>query len=700
MINKSFTVQPAIIQQKKGSHNNSDDFASTISHKVKRGVQSGICATSAINQLNELEKNQANFFSENSSKLEDYSVSDNVGIKRNALKITALESFAVEELPEAEEKCKVSAVIENGALQQADCLKSKDIEWLDFLQDFFKQVPTLASSIDKIRSLQAKAGEVDEIIFLVERSMWNSGYGNLNVFIEFLRNFVRLSPGTLSLIRFSGCEKTLRDKLPNLLSGLPDSDIDDSIIHGDIGHRLSSLGTRPDKIFGIPYKIQPRTPREPLSKNILQIYTVWDYFSVSREAPLFRITNYGWFPFSQSTDFLQNKENHLPVYPYEVGRNISTTELMNREIANSLQTMNPAMYGYDTEKLARFFMELLQLAKENKIYLTLFYHARGMTKYKCYNYATAAKECFSDKPVIIIAPHNERLYLSEKKRKELSDTGKVQFSTNYSLHFTTQKTPKDSVIVFEFDFLPKRLFELVCYFSNIPIYAPGASTANLAQCLNKPYLGSEGHDLPIISKREVSGRWEVVNHAFDFNPFQMQKAKSALLTMSKEQIMLSDRNNYVSWSAPENAHMDLLMICNTITEPILKYRGLIPALLPHFFNGTDASKIHGYPTLTDDDRKSYFTRLVDESRLPDFCQYVCDQSNEIMLDYMSQATKPGGTFYELAKELQQKALHPDNNMMLEVLEKNLSNHSNPSKSPESASSQLRNQPESLSLQGF
>ena len=53
---------------------------------------------------------------------------------------------------------------------------------------------------------------------------------------------------------------------------------------------------------------------------------------------------------------------------------------------------------------------------------------------------------------------------------------------------------------------------------------------------------------------------------------------------------------------------------------------------------------------------------------------MCDQSNEILVDFMSRATTPGESFYELAREFQQKALHPDNNMMLKVLERNLPNH--------------------------
>ena len=103
------------------------------------------------------------------------------------------------------------------------------------------------------------------------------------------------------------------------------------------------------------------------------------------------------------------------------------------------------------------------------------------------------------------------------------------------------------------------------------------------------------------------------------------------------------------------------------------YHELTAALLPHFFNGTDTSKIYEYPLISAGDRQRYFTRLLDEGRLPEFCQYVCDQTNEILRDYMSRATTPGESFYELTRELQQKALHPDNNMMLEVLERNLPN---------------------------
>ncbi|WP_257297182.1 hypothetical protein [Endozoicomonas sp. YOMI1] len=558
-------------------------------------------------------------------KLEHYSVSTPEGITWHDRKRTAYESSTTEVLPVNIKARKEPSIIESVILQKADCLITRDNQWISFLQDFFKQIPIQASSINRITSLQTKAGKVKEIVFLVEHFSNNRGYGNLNLYIEFLRNFVRLSPGTLNLIRFSGCEYTLHDKLPNLLSGLPDRDIDEFIIHED--HRLSLPKISHDKIFGIPYVIQDRIPTIFLSKNTLQIYTVWDSFKIAPKAPLFQITNYRWFPGCVRKNLPKNQENPLPIYPYEANKNTSTPELMKREIANSLQ--NQAIHGYDTEKLAQFFTELFQSAKENQIYLALFYHCAGMTKHRYYNYTNAAKVCFSDKPIIIIAPHSGK----------------------------------------------KRLFELVCYFSNIPIYAPGASTANIAQCLNKPYLAEiGGHQMTTIGNPEFLGGWKVANGAFDLDSFRTQEVKSALLTMSKEQIKLCDRHNYKLWRNPENAHLEVRKICEQITDGILIYHGLIATLIPHFFNGTDTSKIHEYTELSADDRQSYFTRLLDEGRLPEFCQYVCDKSNEILLDYMSRATTPGESFYELARELQQKALHPDNNMMLEVLERNLPNN--------------------------
>ena len=141
-------------------------------------------------------------------------------------------------------------------------------------------------------------------------------------------------------------------------------------------------------------------------------------------------------------DLLQNQENHLPIYPYEVSKNTSTRQLMQREIADSLQAMNPAKHSYDTAKLTHFFTELLQSAKEEKIYLTLSYHAHGMTKYQYHNYANAAKSCFNDKPIIIIAPRNEKNFLSEEGRKELCDTSNLLFSNDYSLQFINEKSLK------------------------------------------------------------------------------------------------------------------------------------------------------------------------------------------------------------------------------------------------------------------
>lgn len=672
MINQSFTTHPAAIQPQQDSQNNTDDIAGISSGHTKAFCHNKVCATSAINQVNTPENTKEASLPEIPSKPGWHTVSTDKKAKRNSQEILTSENRITASHSENKRKHEPSAIIVNDILNQPDRLIPKNNQWLNFLQDFYQQTPIPASSISKILSLQTQAGEVDEIIFLVEDTLANAGFGNFNLFIEFLRNFVRLSPGTLNLIRFSGCEDTLRDKLPILISGLPDCEINGCFMHREKKLSLSLQEKGSNKIFGIPYIIQLTNPVEFSSQNILQIYTVWDpfIFLESRKVPLIKIFNYRFFPHPESRHLLQNKENHLPIYPYEVSRNTSTAELMKKEIANSLQTLqtiDPETHDYDTEKLAQFFTELLQAAKDNKIYLALSYHACGMSNYKYYNYTTVAKACFSNKPIIIIAPINEDRDLSEHERIELVSIGKVQFSTNYSLDLTTDKSLKDNVTVFEFDCLPKRLFELVCYFSNIPIYAPGASTANIAQCLNKPYLGHDGHEMPTIGKQQVLGRWKVVNDAFDFNSIRMHKIKPALLTMSKEHIKLSEETS---------CNFQLNMIFDAITDPILNITGLISTLLPYFFNGADTSTIHEYPSISADDRKRYFNRLLDENRLPDFCQYVCDQSNAIILDYMSRATTPGDTFYELARELQQKALHPDNNMMFEVLENNLPNYSN------------------------
>ncbi|WBA81882.1 hypothetical protein [Endozoicomonas sp. GU-1] len=671
MINNNFPDQPQLTNEQfkeKDTHNITEGFACQENPKINECLKKGICITTVANQVNPPEYTTQK---SPASKLQHYSVSTNEGMIRPDPKSTACESSAAEVvLPENMENSKEPSIIKIATRQSVDGLISKDKQWLSFLQDFYKQTPVQVSSIDRITNLQKKAEKIEEIIFLLENKEKNKGYGNLNLFIEFLRNFVRLSPGTLQRIRFSGCEHTLANKLPNLISGLPDRDIDDAAIHRDTTHRLSSPETEPKKIFGIPYIVEPGQPKEFISKNTLQIYTYWDSFEVSTEAPLFQITNYRWFPMLGIEDLnLKNWENHLPIYPYVVNENTSTPELMKMEIMNSLQKLNPAIQGYDLDKLAQFFTVLFQSAKESKIYLALSYHRCGMSKSQYLHYVNAVKACFSDKPIVMIAPNNEKNFLSEKERKELSDTIKLQFSTDYSLDFTNDKSLKDNVTVFEFDFLPKRLFELVCYFSNIPIYAPGASTANMAQCLNKPYLGLDGHSLPKTGNQETLDHWKVVNDAFYLNSYDMQEVKSALKTMSKEEIKLSKLSNMNLWNRPEHAHLDLFKIYFTITKFILEdSEGLFLTIMPYFFNETNTSNVHENSA---DYRQRFFERVVDAGRLPEFCQYVCDKSHEILVDYMSRATTPGESFYELARELQQKALHPDNNMMLEVLETNL-----------------------------
>ena len=449
MINKNLPVQPQptierskeeeMVEQDKGDQNTTGDLASMKTHSMNRTIQCDTGATSVIGQLKKTENSQDRLFPESMSterpSKRKHSVLTDERPNQYAQKRIRLSSASpvAEGLKSIEKKINDPSTIESGTVQLADDLIPQDKQWISFLKVFFKEIPIQEPSMNRITSVQKKAGKIEEIIFLIEEYTFNRGYGNLNLFIEFLRNFVRLSPGTLSSIRFAGCTETLRNKLPNLLSGLPDHEVGDLITRED--DRLLSLGKTPDKLFGIPYITQDRRPIDPLSKNTLQIYTFWDYFKTSPKAPLFQITNYRFFNEEAKKDLLQNQENHLPIYPYEVSKNTSTRQLMQREISDSLQAMNPAKHSYDTAKLTHFFTELLQLAKEKKIYLTLSYNAHGMTKYQYHNYANAAKSCFNDKPVIIIAPRNEKNFLSEEGRKELCDTNNLLFSTDYSLQF-------------------------------------------------------------------------------------------------------------------------------------------------------------------------------------------------------------------------------------------------------------------------
>lgn len=159
--------QKKIIKREKDDQNITDDSACLETHSLNR-FQNDICATSVIIQVNKPENTPEKLSDETPYKLEHYSVSTPEGITWHDRKRTAYESSTTEVLPVNIKARKEPSIIESVILQKADCLITRDNQWISFLQDFFKQIPIQASSINRITSLQTKAGKVKEIVFLVE----------------------------------------------------------------------------------------------------------------------------------------------------------------------------------------------------------------------------------------------------------------------------------------------------------------------------------------------------------------------------------------------------------------------------------------------------------------------------------------------------------------------------------------------------
>ena len=64
----------------------------------------------------------------------------------------------------------------------------------------------------------------------------------------------------------------------------------------------------------------------------------------------------------------------------------------------------------------------------------------------------------------------------------------------------------------------------------------------------------------------------------------------------------------------------------------------------------------------------YFIELVDTKKLPELFRYIRDKSVDVIANYIQESIQESGPYYVLAQRLQSKALHPDNNMLLHVLE--------------------------------
>ncbi|MCK5893831.1 MAG: hypothetical protein KAG53_05365 [Endozoicomonadaceae bacterium] len=403
------------------------------------------------------------------------------------------------------------------------------------------------------------------------------------------------------------------------------------------------------------------------------------------------ITNYAFFPIFYKRNVIKNLNNHLPVYPYEMCDYTNQLQLRNNIHCSFLDISSITPFGFNENIMhtVEFFMQIFTMAKQNKICLSLFYNAKGVHEKQYKIYGQAVTECFPNKPVIIISVNNYRnrhcydvLPTFEKiKCIELKNKKCIPFFKFSDLQSLTEKGIMNikEIAVVKFLILPKLVMNMLCFHATIPIYAPGASTANLAECFRKPYL----HDALDISfegrvDQSVLDSWKFINKLFINAPndTHYESIKNICSSISNNEILKAYRYNQ-SRNKPTislNQRERFLKIDREIIYELRvceEFPEFDDPYIRHIMHsigqsGNIKTECKDYKVIN---KKSSCLDFVIENNMHlQFLQFMYDETNRLMIYYIQESTTEGGVFYELAKTLQQQALHPDNNMMFDQLD--------------------------------
>ena len=522
--------------------------------------------------------------------------------------------------------------------------------WLQYLQSSTN--PVSPATLEMIKATRDRVAPFEQLVFVVEPSL---GFGDLNLYIECIRCFKRLSPNTIQRIEFAGDSWMLETKLAPLISGFSQNDT------------ALAKPSGSGKIFGIDYIVTDKTT--DAGADALYVYTVND--SEDKLPPncqSIQIVNYRWFrTYNFREDgIVLNQENHLPVYPCEITAGIASINELHTVIMQSFEELsaNSKHHLYiSSPAVASLLGNILSQAAADKIHLAFCYHSDGMTYQQYRLYIQAALKCFDEKPIIFIVPKVclplQPNYLSAKGHKILATDVNVEFidTTVLSDGTVINLQKNNQVTVINTDMLPKRVVELIGLFSTLPGFGPGASTANLFECLGIPYLGKDGHEITTAGDSATAQRWWFINCVFDFQISALHE----VVELFKESSDVDKRCILENWfdSKP-----------GTITEQ-QNEDCIAPTFLHHFFQCTDVAI--EFIELSPAQRTDYIDRLLaDESLIKQYITYLHNESVTVIADYLLSATNPNGEFRNHAKILQQKALNPANNTLLEAINRQLS----------------------------
>ena len=533
--------------------------------------------------------------------------------------------------------------------------------WLHCLQSAIKT--TSPATLVMIKEAQDRVTSLEQLVFIIERSL---GFGDLNLYIEVVRCFQRLSPNTIKRIAFTCDNLMIKEKFAPLISGFSRA----SNAPADYTTACDSMNTTTTKtepaangtLFGINYIVTDQIAKA--GTDTLYIYTV----NVSEDrlptdCQSVQIINYRWFNYLnwRKEGIVLNKENHLPVYPCEIMAGITSKNRLEAELAQSFAELHSngkgGIYASPTE-VSSLFADIFSQAAAGKLHMAFCYHRQGM-RYRQYRlYIQAALRCFGDKPIIFITPkvHETPNYLSEHGHKLLADDVSVEFINVRVLtdRSTVDLTKNKQVTVIQTGALPKRVVELTALFSTLPGFGPGASTANLFECLGVPYLGQDGHQLTTAGDVATAQHWQFINSVFDFNISDLQKTFGSFET----------------YCDTEKRHILENWLDSTQYETIEKNEPgyIFSTFLYHFFQGTSVAQ--NFVTLSPEQSEYYIDRLLaDESLIKQYLDYLDKESITVIANYLLSATTPDGEFRNHAIALQERALNPENNTLLEVIKR-------------------------------
>ncbi len=537
-------------------------------------------------------------------------------------------------------------------------------------------------------SVQRKAAQVKVLRF---RLFAGGGIGGESSNFDILRCWQRLTPGTLEKAQFIYTPKeapALDTLAPGWnMRGLP-SGIRTLTVHNVPcefipDHCLASL---PVTEFSIVGSTTPRAIGNPLqslrAKNCLSLQP---YHWQTDDHVLLCATSLSEPP--QEIQLILPAENHLPV--------------MESDILSSQGEQHYTYYSGNDPCKIELVTQLICLAENRNISLGILYgleraYRRSHTDSSglIVDYLKAINNLQMNVPVVIYVANKVGDKVKKMVQEELTEhnIGFMDSFSNQKNHTFLQNLHSKKTNVIFGGRIPKVIFEKAVVVSHLPVILEGSNTAELCQCLGKPYLPIGFNSKPFPSNQKLNTIWNYSSILLSYSRESgcqaiayFQDFKSKTHTVGIEAFIEVIQSNsepciYKYFPGGGTKHLpcairsfegDAFELADALNSwfffPDTHPGGCLCDLIPSFLKHEDILSQGTILQHSHEQHVQFISELLRSGTLEPFHEYLQQQSALLVTHFLQQTCDSTSPLAQYFKELEVQAHAPENNALVSAL---------------------------------